>query len=362
MENTIRKQSGFSRSLFNDMKMGAYYTDPEMCRRIGLLFSFPDEEVSIIEPSIGDASAVMEVLDKRGADSRKVFGVELNAETYAKVKANPLVDYSINADFLSGVKISHSVFGFCFANPPYGVDDTGARLETRFLEKLQPYLKSNAPLAFVIPHYVAADEKFLRQYMKLFQPVAVYRFDEEVYKQFKQVCLVGLKKKDLGFLRSSFDSFFASVQDVGELPYLPKEAGEVEDKIAAVPSSADAVEYFTTLAFDRSSAAVNLYRSPLREKLKEFYVSEYSDVVVGQPPVPLKKDLLYLLAVSGGGQGVVGSEHDLDLHLQRGSAKVVTSSGYRHDENTGKDLIVENTHTQICLNVIENDGTVTCLS
>ena len=98
MENTIRKQSGFSRSLFNDMKMGAYYTDPEMCRRIGLLFSFPDEEVSIIEPSIGDASAVMEVLDKRGADSRKVFGVELNAETYAKVKANPLVDYSINAD------------------------------------------------------------------------------------------------------------------------------------------------------------------------------------------------------------------------------------------------------------------------
>ena len=64
MEAAIKKQSSFSRSLANDAKLGAYYTDISMCRRISHLLRFPDGEVCCLEPSIGDGSAVAAVTNK----------------------------------------------------------------------------------------------------------------------------------------------------------------------------------------------------------------------------------------------------------------------------------------------------------
>lgn len=146
-----------------------------------------------------------------------------------------------------------------------------------------------------------------------------------------------------------------------KIPYLPQMDDEVKNKLSVVPSKAEDVEYFTTLIFNAAEAAKEIYRSPLLKKLSEYAVPQYSPMQIGNPPVPLKKDLLYLLAVSGGGQGLVGSEENQDLHLQRGVAKIVTQMEEREEE-AGMFVCEESSHTQICLNIIENDGTITCLS
>jgi len=75
----VKKQNNFSRLLGNNLRMGAYYTDLEMSRRIGYLFQFPDEEVCVLEPSAGDGEALKQALfEKRKS---KIFAVELNADT-----------------------------------------------------------------------------------------------------------------------------------------------------------------------------------------------------------------------------------------------------------------------------------------
>ena len=290
----------------------------------------------------------------------KVFAVELNSDTCKEdLEHNDFIDYYLNADFLNGVKISHNVFGFCFANPPYGQSEEGIRLEQRFMEKLHPYLKASAPFALVLPYYIATDEKFLKSYMARFQPVAFFKFDDAVYKSFQQTVLVGLRRKSIGYLRSSFDEFYGRIKDIKDVPYLPMSRDEVKRPLMAVKSSESAVEYFTTLEFNRKKAGEYLSCSSLDGKLGEFMVKKYTAGMIGRPPVPLKKDLLYLLAVAGGGQGLVGSNENQDVHLQRGVARVVKSNSIIENGERLED--VEKSYTQITLHIIENDGSIKVL-
>lgn len=359
MNSTIFKQNNFSRSLANDQKMGAYYTDFRHCLRIGNLFEFPEEdEVCVLEPSIGDAEAVFAVTGKRNRTNIKIFGVEINPVTCEKLEENKEVDYLLNADFLNGIKISHNVFSFCFANPPYGMaQDEKKRLETQFVDKLANYMCVDGILALVIPYYVLVDDGFLRTFFKWFQPLAEFRFDDDVYQQFKQIVVIGMKRKAIGYLRSTYDEYLLRINDIGKLPYLPA-ANETVQRIKVMPSSEDKIEFFTTLEFDAKRAVEYLRYSPLYNMMVDrIFVPSYNATELGNPPVPLKKDLLYLCAISGGGQGLVGSEDNKDLHLQRGVVKNVKVEEVSED---GKE-ITEKTYAKVCLNIIENDGTITVL-
>lgn len=353
------KQNSFSRSLANDMKMGAYYTDIGHCKRIGNLFEFPDEEVCVLESSIGNAEAVLAVTRKRDLPNIKVFGVELNPVTCKELEAEKKVDYLLNADFLNGVKISHNVFSFCFANPPYGVaQDEHKRLETLFVDKMANYITVDGILALVIPYYVFADEAFLKTFFKWFLPLSEFRFDDAVYAQFKQIVVIGIKRKSIGYLRSSFDEYLQRIGNVENLPYLPK-ADEDIPRLKVRSSSETKIEYFTTIEFDAAKASEKLHLSPLYGIMKDkIFVSKYYSTKLGRPPVPLKKDFLYLCGVSGGGQGLVGSEDNQDLHLQRGVVKTEVMEEMSED---GKEMI-QRTFAKVSLNIIQNSGEISVLS
>ncbi len=43
---------------------------------------------------------------------------------------------------------------------------------------------------------------------------------------------------------------------------------------------------------------------------KKGILPSYTATELGHPAIPLKKDLLYLCAISGGGQGLTGSEEN----------------------------------------------------
>lgn len=356
--DAVMRQSQFSRDLGNAARMGAFYTDPEHCKRIGQLFAFPDEEVCVLEPSIGNGVAVNNIL--QGCKSPTVFGVELNTCTYDALKEKEAFPYLLNADFLNGVKISRGAFSFCFANPPYGMhQESKERLEKLFVEKLWGYLKTGAIFALVIPYYVLAEEKFARCFLARFNPLAFYRFDDDVYASYQQVVIIGQRRASLGMMRTWLPKFMERISSVDKFEYLPQMGEEVQ-KIPVSASNANDIEYFTTLAFDVKKAAASLKNSELYRFIeKKAMVPEYHAAKLSRPPVPLKKDSLYLCAISGYGQGLAGSEETHDLHLQRGSAKVIATPEIVSKD--GKSVVVEHNYTKMVLNIIENNGKITTL-
>ncbi len=354
--NDITKQNSFSRSILNEARAGAYYTDLAHCASIGEFFSFPEEEVCVIEPSIGDASAVKTVI--AAAKNPVLFGVELQAPV-AKETA-PKCEALLNADFLTDVRISNNAFSFCFANPPYGTDTAKSeRYERQFLDKLYNYLSDGARIAYVIPIYVLSDEKFYKLALSRFVVSYVFKFREPVYDQFQQCVMIATKKARPGFTADEQAEFMAMLENIAPLP--EKNNGEFE-KLAVPPSSKDNIRTFTRVKFDAEGAVESLSRSPLLGKLGEkATVPVYRGNTVNSPVIPLSNDMYYLLAISGAGQGIAGSESGQDIHLQRGCVKRVKSEAQETDAD-GNTKIIEREYSTVTLTIIEQSGKITRLS
>lgn len=355
----ITKQSEFSRVKYNQAKMGAYYTDLDHCRWIGRFLDFPEEEVCCLEPSIGNAEAVLAVTGKHLAEREniKVFGVELNQDTYDEVCGNPCVSFCLKADFLNDVIISQNSFSFAFMNPPYGTKEDGERYETDFLKKVVPYLTKEAVMVLVIPRYVAADADFVREWCSEFETVHLYRFHGKEYEKYRQVVLFG-RKRGIADPGEEMEKLRNRLKEEC-LELLPENySGE---RIQVPRSSEKGIDEFMNRVFDEKEAGKVVEKSPLQDMVMErLFVPPYIVDNLKSPPIIPSEGQMYLLAVSGAGQGLVGKEENKDLHLQRGVSKIMKRSEYVTDEN-GNMKEVEISYPQINFNLIESDGRIRTL-
>lgn len=360
MEDQIKKQCGFKQSLQNEAALGAYYTDLEHCRWIRNLLDFPeDREVCCIDPSIGDASAILTITGKnKNRDNIKVFGVELNRDTWEEVMENKEIEDCLATDFLTGVLISHKAFSFAFVNPPYGELEK-SRKETLFLAKLKPYLTNNAVVVYVLPENVCRDLSFLKQWCGAFDTKFLYRFHRDEYEKWKQVVIIGTFRK-AGNTGQELERVLKMVSNEETIAELP--AFYEGEKVKVMPSGPNNITTYTTREFDAIRARKCLSKSPLREVIeKKLKVPKYVVDDLGRPIITPSDGQMYLLAVSGGGQGLVGSEENGDLHLQRGVVKVEEKSEYRNNEK-GKMTEVVTQYSQISYKLVENSGRITTLS
>lgn len=365
MSDTIIHGSRFSRTVANEQKKGAYYTNTEMCRRIGKLLSFPENgEVTVLEPSVGDASAVRAVLSQNKSSCKTpLFAVELDKRAAAELKENLTEDEMLlNADFIRGVTITPNAFGFCFANPPYGNDDfSRRRYEEMFLKIIYTYLKKDGIVAYVIPYYLfTREEEFVSALMARFDILALYRFDDKVFEQFQQVCVM-LKRKprmDYSFGKKAYAEFLESFPTVEQLPYLPEEP--TEEQLISVPvAERKDLKVFATTLFDAEAAHKFVTGGALDGLLGNKVFGEvYTANELTDPFVPLGKGNAYMCAIAGAGQGLCGSEEDGDLHLQRGVVKVVVDKEVVEGATENSAKLVEKSHAGITMTVIENDGTI----
>lgn len=354
----VQKQSEFSRSLYNMAKLGAYYTDTGHAKRIGQMFSFPSE-TCLLEPSVGNAAAVKSFLSTaEGGENVKLFGVELDNAAYEKSKKE--LDYSIRADFLSGIRISNSVFSACFANPPYGLcgDDGRDRLETKFVEKIYRHMIPGGFLILIVSLSTLQLDTFNRILLARFEPVSLYRFDEDEYEKYHQIVFIGTKRKEKGVLKSKLEEFTRGLL-LSEIPFLPEESQYLGEPYQ-VPESLDSnVEIFTTTTFDPAICSEGLKKSNLNQIVRNKLLMQQHELFkLNQPPLPLKKDLLYLCAISGAGEGIAGSEEKKDIHLQRGTVKKVQVEECETNEESEKGIVRVRTENQISLNLIDNFGNI----
>lgn len=360
----IQKQSGFSRILHNEAKNGAYYTDVGHSRRIGRLFRI-QKDTCILEPCIGDGRAVEAFLEgaEKGDNQIHVFGVDIDKEAYASVKNRESIRYCLNADFLTEVKITGKTFSLCFCNPPYiRTGEAGIkRMEQKFTEKIYNYLKADGYLVLIISFSTLGNYDFLMSLLSRYSCEGLWRFDEEEYKKYKQVVFIGRKKPGIGIFHTELERFLTNL-NLEKLPFLPDLYREVNLKYEVEESLESDIELFMETRFRPEEAFMALNQSPLYKAVfPNLFIEPFTAMDIGSPPLPLKKDLAYLCAISGGGQGVVGSEETHDIHLQRGSAKVIEESEINSDDEGKSVSETVETRTQISLRIIENDGRITIL-
>lgn len=361
----IQKQSNFSRTLYNEAKNGAYYTDVKHSERIGRLFSIP-AGACVLEPDIGDGRAVEAFLDgaEKEEEDVRVFGVDIETKASKEARERRYVRYCLNADFLSEVRISSKVFSLCFCNPPY--INTGEhqvkRMEQRFVEKIHGYIKQDGYLVLIVSFPTMGDYDFLMSLLSYYTCEGLWRFDDAEYEKYKQIVFIGRRKQNIGVFHTELERFKTRL-NLNKLPYLPGLDATVNMKYEVPESRETDIDLFMETSFHPEANYEALQQSPLYNIIgNNYYVDTYSAINLGQPPLPLKKDLTYLCAVSGGGQGIVGTEEDQDMHLQRGSAKNIEESGYNENEESGK-IVSETvrTRTQITLKIIQNNGEITIL-
>lgn len=355
----LKKQSGFSRSLANTMKMGAYYTPAKIAGIIGKMIVC-EGPAALLEPSMGDGSAVKAFTASVEGTTPTIFGVELNEGVVKEVRKDPTFEAVLSADFLTGVRISNNVFSIVFGNPPYMTDDLVAlgRSEKSFLEKVNTYLAKDGIVVWIVPESTIKNLAFARFWMGHFETEAFYRFPNGEYEDFKQYILIGRKcaRKTVG--KEDTERWLAGYASVLPLPERPGE------RIRVPASDPDGVKLFAPKEFPLEEAfAVLTGRCHKGDDFLGEHASQprYAAGDVGRPPMPLKKDSMYLLSVSGAGQGLAGTEGD-DLHLQRGVAKVVEDVEIEASE-TKKNKSIERvtTRTSITMTVIEGDGKITHL-
>lgn len=355
MEENIKKQSRFSRTLANEGKMGAYYTDPDHCRWIHNFLDFPvEKEICCLDPCIGDAQALRLVTgQEERIENLKLFGVESNKETCRELREKAFyLEELLQTDFIDGTIISHSSFSFCFMNPPYGMDEK-ERLENAFLGKVIPYLTNKAVLVLVIPLYVAKSLAFLKRWCGNFETLHYYRFHEKEYQKFKQVVLFGRKK-----CRELLPDEMKRMAEIEkeELEEIP--TNYLGERIEIYPSKKEAIKSFLTKDFDAEAALDAVRSSPLLELLDScLKIPPYGIGSLERPPVMPCNNQLYLLAMCGGGEGLAGTEEDQDLHLQRGIVKRVSYSSIEPNEE-GVMMEVVKTTSKVSFNLIEADGTI----
>lgn len=350
-------QSSFYQDLANKAVAGAFYTDLYHVELMSKLISFPEgQEVCCLEPSAGDAAAVKTIIKKKDDDLKKIFCVELNPESAEKISQDQQIEKVIDADFLSGVKISHSAFSFCFANPPYGTGDDGkTRLEKSFLEKLTDYLRTDAVLVYVIPSYIMADESFLKCWCSRFKTKWVYRFHEKEYSKWKQVVVFGTKKRIKGYFREEYENIFNSVNNPNDIPLLPENyEGEV---LEVLPSSSSGI-LFGKREFDPIMSSRYLDGSSLKQRIaKKLEQKVFVAGNVDSPPIQLPDSMYQLISLVSRDSSIVGDDNRGDMHLFRGNIQKIETTETEDNERNGTTLIVTESYATYGT-ILQNHGQI----
>lgn len=344
------KESNFSRNVANLSKAGAYYTDLGQCERMSHMFSWPDEEVCILEPSAGDGSAVKMVT--KNAKNRKIFAVELDKDAANALHADKEIMATINADFFD-CKISNKAFSFVFSNPPYIEGLEIGRMEVAFLKKMTKYIKFGGILVYVIPFNVVQSDEFKKYFNDNYERLEAFRFSDEEYNKFHQIVIVG-RRVERQEREEQFTEIFK--EDFEVLPDIWE-----KEKIIVNKSKENAIKFFTTSYFDDEYAYSNLLKSnPQKENLKNVSMLPFVEDNIPNPPILPNANIMYLLSTLGCGSGMTGSAENMDEHLQRGKAKVQIYKTEEEDDN-GNTVVVTKKTTKITVTILEQSGKFTVL-
>ncbi len=179
--------------LMNNVKLGYYPTDPNNISLILRGIQFPEGvTTNLLDPCCGCGKALRQLAQGNNCFA---YGVELD-EGRAEEAQTRLHRVGFGSFFYS--QISHEAFHLLFLNPPYlsVLNESGnrSRHEKRFLIDSICHLMYGGLLVYVIPYYRLTPD-ICRVLVDNFEGLSVWRFTDGEFKKFKQIAVLGLRKR-----------------------------------------------------------------------------------------------------------------------------------------------------------------------
>ncbi len=266
-------------------------------------------EFSALDPCVGDGVAFTHLL--KGTPSHR-YGIEIDANR--AVQARSMGIDTLQANTID-VRCAAEAVSLLYLNPPYDVEvgsTNNQRLELVFLEHTYRWLKPGGVLVFVIPQpQLKSCARLLSEH---FSDITVSKLTEPASVQYKQVAVLGVRRKRYQHLRDSrlLDSvrwleMLASKADLQVLT--DKSARRYE-----VPSSGPLVLTNTGIPLDEVEDLI--LDSAAYRQASRVLLPNHKDVR-GRPLTPLHGGHVGLLCTAGMLNGVFGEGEDRHIAYWR---------------------------------------------
>ena len=281
--------------LMNNIKLGYYPTDPDNIALLLRGIQFPEGvTTNLLDPCCGCGKALRQLAEGNNCFA---YGVELD-ESRAGEAQTRLHRVGFGSFFFS--RISREAFHLLFLNPPYlsVLNGSGgqSRHEKRFLIESIGHLTYGGLLVYVIPYYRLTPD-ICRILMDNFEALSVWRFTDGEFKRFKQVAVLGLRKRreteppDTLWLEQYAVSP-ASIPSISDLP----------EHRYALPAYPLEVTTFMGERFNQKELEQQLKRS---NSFQQLMARSELDNDVKRPPLPLSIGQIGLVGGSGMINGLV---------------------------------------------------------
>src|SRR5579872_7407936 len=178
-------------------KLGFFPLPAVEAGRLGNYLGFP-KQFSALDPCAGDGVAFNHLLE---GSSAQRLGIEIDSNRAAQ--ARQLGIDTVQANTMD-VRCPVETLSLLYLNPPYDFEagqTNNQRLEFVFLEHTYRWLKPSGVLVFVIPQPQL--KPCARTLSEHFGDLAVYRLTEPASVQYKQVVILGRRRKRHQHLRDS---------------------------------------------------------------------------------------------------------------------------------------------------------------
>ncbi len=325
--------------------MGFFKTPVTVVERIKSFIQFNDKRNSILDTCCGYGEALSILAENTNAET---FGIELDG--HRAEGARSVLDHVLKSDFLN-TRISNSCFNLLFLNPPYDDEataDGNTRKEKIFLVNGVKYLQPGGLLVYIIPQR-RLDESIAKILSYRFENIRVFRFHGKEYDAFRQIIIMGTRKR-----RNSLDDSvcnFLKAVPLRKLPEIPVS----QAKYYFLPHGKD-VGLFKSTEIDVKELEQEVRLSPLWNLyLDRISIQEHR---ITSPPLPLHKGHIALLLASGKLDGVVGE--GTDRHLVRGAVeKVATKTEEAADDST---IIREKERFRVSIKILTLSGEIRVLT
>lgn len=333
--------------LMNNIKLGYYPTDPDNISLILRGIHFPEGvTTNLFDPCCGCGRALRQLAQ---GNNCYAYGVELD-ESRAEEAQTRLHRVGFGSFFHS--RISHEAFHLLFLNPPYlsVINENGGRSrhEKRFLIESIPTLMYGGLLIYVIPYYRLTPD-ICRVLVDNFDGLTVWRFTDSEFKKFKQVAVLGIRKKRDTELQDTLwlEQLACSPAGIPLLTQLPESR-------YALPAQPMTVNTFKGERFNQKELEQQLRKS---DSFAQMMARSELDSGVKHPRLPLSISQIGLI----GGSGMINGLIECDTpHIIKGRiVKVVRTESEEKFSARGNHMgseIRETITNKMIFNVLTPNG------
>jgi Uncharacterised methyltransferase family (DUF6094) len=328
-----------SKPYLSSLKAGYFRTPDRQGDYLRSLLKFTGD-VACFDPTCGEG-LILEQLTKgiEGYDVRS-YGVELDKRRAAE--ATNRLDTVVQSPIESMI-ISHDSFGFLFLNPPYdhtmlgiGDDEKSERKEYTELVRNTKYLMPKGIMVYIIPSYRFSDKRIARFLATHFEDVAVTKFSDEDYDDFRQCVFIGKLK---GSKHKALNSdLFQFLLEMDKEEHIQRSVTPLNVLIGRktwdIPSGPINIQTFYSRIENKKDFVSSIRNNKGFQAFIERTKPKQLEIG-GNPIINIAQGQMALLLASGGVNGLIGEgEH---LHAVQGMelvSKIVTEEKNEHSTVT----------------------------